>query len=118
MNLKSIFGKQGEDICTTYCKQKLQYEILHRNYKCKNYGEIDIIAKKGNSIIFIEVKSRANNYNMEIWEQIDARKLKALKRAVDYIIAKENYQDFIIRVDAMTYNKSNNAINYYENIYE
>ncbi|HVO67560.1 MAG TPA: YraN family protein [Syntrophales bacterium] len=49
-------GKRGEDIAVAYLK-KAGYRIVERNYKCP-FGEIDIVAKDGNTVVFVEVKSR------------------------------------------------------------
>jgi putative endonuclease len=49
-------GKKGEDIAVAYLKRE-GYEILERNYRCF-FGEVDIVAKDENTIVFVEVKSR------------------------------------------------------------
>ena len=48
-------GELGENICTAYLK-KAGFKMIERNYT-KNFGEIDIIAKKNTRFHFIEVKS-------------------------------------------------------------
>lgn len=53
---KKAVGKAYEDLATAYLIDK-GYKILERNYRCK-VGEIDIIAKDKNALIFIEVKYR------------------------------------------------------------
>ena len=53
------FGKQSEDFIALYL-QKLGFKILEQNYK-KFFGEIDIIAKKNDLVVFVEVKARKNS---------------------------------------------------------
>ena len=55
---KRRFGIIGEKIAQGYLKNK-GYKILETNFYTKR-GEIDIIAKKGKSIVFIEVKTRTS----------------------------------------------------------
>ena len=51
-------GKLGECIARIYLRLHL-YKILEKNFRT-NTGEIDIIAKKGETIVFVEVKFRTN----------------------------------------------------------
>ena len=52
-------GNLGEDLAAK-CLKKKGYKILDRNFRYKGYGEIDIIAKKGENLHFVEVKTRKN----------------------------------------------------------
>lgn len=52
---KKSLGQIGEDVATEYLR-KNGYKIIERNYK-KPWGEIDVIAKKDNTIFFFEVKT-------------------------------------------------------------
>lgn len=56
LNPRQIFGEKGESIAVRYLKKK-GYKILEKNYRTK-LGEIDIIAKDKDTLVFVEVKSR------------------------------------------------------------
>jgi putative endonuclease len=49
-------GKKGEDLAAAYLAQT-GYWIVERNYRCI-FGEIDIVAWEGETLVFVEVKSR------------------------------------------------------------
>ena len=53
------FGKKSESIATGHLK-KHGYKILEQNYRTK-LGEIDIIAKDKDTLVFVEVKARSSN---------------------------------------------------------
>jgi len=55
-NQRQQFGQEGESIAVRHLK-KNGYKILEQNYRNK-LGEIDIIAKDKNTLVFVEVKSR------------------------------------------------------------
>jgi len=56
-------GKLGEQMAAAYL-EKAGYLILEQNYRCR-FGEIDIVAKDGDTIVFVEVKSRrSENYGL------------------------------------------------------
>ena len=50
------FGNEGEALAAKFLEEK-GYEILERQYRCV-YGEIDLVCKEKNEIVFVEVKSR------------------------------------------------------------
>ncbi len=55
LNQNQKIGQVGEGIATDYLKKK-EYKILDRNFKTK-WGELDIVAQKNKTIIFVEVKT-------------------------------------------------------------
>jgi len=78
-------GKIAENIACKYIEDK-NYLILERNYRTRR-GEIDIIAKNNNYIVFIEVKYRKdteNGYPRESVTKLKQNKIK--KTAVNYIV--------------------------------
>lgn len=77
-------GKKGEDIAVYYLKNR-GYRILGRNYHSR-YGEIDIIAKKENYIVFVEVKTRRAGTPFIATEAVDTiKKNKIIKTAMMYL---------------------------------
>ncbi|SNB46361.1 YraN family protein [Geobacter sp. DSM 9736] len=52
-------GARGEQLAAAYLKGK-KFVILERNYRCKG-GEVDIIARDGRTVVFVEVKTRRNH---------------------------------------------------------
>lgn len=55
---KKILGAFGEDLAEQYLRRR-GYKIIGRNFSCR-FGEIDIIARKGRYLAFVEVKMRKN----------------------------------------------------------
>jgi putative endonuclease len=52
-------GDQGEDRAEAFLRQE-GYRILERNYRCP-LGEMDIIARDGKTVVFVEVKTRSSD---------------------------------------------------------
>ena len=56
---KQKFGKCGEDLASAFLQNK-GYKIIERNFRFGRNGEIDIIAKKDDLVLFVEVKNRSS----------------------------------------------------------
>jgi putative endonuclease len=56
LNSRQRFGQKAEDLAVRHLKRQ-GYKIVARNYRTKA-GEIDIIAREGRTLVFIEVKGR------------------------------------------------------------
>lgn len=87
--MQKSLGQIGEDIATQYLQNK-GYKILERNYK-KPWGEIDIIAKKGQDLVFVEVKTLSSGEHFLPEEEITFRKKKALRRTAKLYLAENKY---------------------------
>lgn len=113
-------GNYGEELAKKYLEES-GYTILDRNFKCKT-GELDIIAKKCNTITFVEVKSRYNKFYGNPCEAVNyIKKLKIYKAAQFYII-KNSLTNFDFRFDVIeiifNYNNNNNTLNHIENAFQ
>lgn len=81
---KRYIGDLGEDFAVNTLKDK-GYIILSRNYLCKT-GEIDIIAKDKETFVFVEVKTRKNNFFGNPSEFVDFRKQKKIVSAALFFL--------------------------------
>ena len=74
-------GKWGEGLASDYLEQK-GYTIMERDWK-SGRRDIDIIAHDGNTIVFVEVKTRRSSVFGEPEEAIDFHKLQNLQQAIN-----------------------------------
>ncbi len=110
---KRKLGDVGEDIACKYLQNK-GYSVLERNY-WKPWGEIDIVAKKGNLLSFVEVKSVsreawyfpskdgsrvASDDHIRPEENMHEHKLRRLHRAIQtYLMDRKVPEDVSWQVD-------------------
>ncbi|MCX7913213.1 MAG: YraN family protein [Thermodesulfovibrionales bacterium] len=92
-------GIKGEDIAIAYLKRK-GYCILNRNYKTP-YGEVDIITKDNDTIVFVEVKSRSTLSYGEPFESVDYRKQERLRKSALFYL-KSLKQERAVRFDVIS----------------
>lgn len=77
------------------------YKIVARNFRCRN-GEIDIVAKEGGYLVFIEVKYRKNDANGLPEEAVDRRKQRVISRVALFYMNRYGYgQSTPVRFDVV-----------------
>ena len=81
-------GRQGEELAAQYLMEK-GYEILERNWR-NRHQEIDIIAKDGDELVIVEVKSRQSDDYGEPDLAVTRRKQSLLIAAANAYIFKNN----------------------------
>lgn len=92
-----FIGNKAEDLACDFLK-KHGYKILERNFLIRG-GEIDIIAREKDILVFIEVKARySHEYGLPI-ESITPWKIKALKKSALFYIQKINWGNNPYRID-------------------
>lgn len=92
-------GEQGETLATTYLQHK-GYNILDRNWNCR-YGEIDIVAKDGEMLVFVEVKTRHAQTTEGAFASITPTKQKRLTAAAQLYLSQSEQEDEDWRVDVV-----------------
>ena len=107
-------GKWGEESAVEHLTQR-GCEIVGRNVRTP-YGEIDIIARQGDSVIFVEVKTRTSN-NMGLPEEsITARKREHMIACAEHYAAEheiDHWQIDVISVEGKPGTQP--VITYFEN---
>lgn len=79
-------GRSGEDIAERYLSGK-GYEILARGFRMLR-GEIDLVARDGETLVFVEVKARADVSHGRPEESVTPGKQRQLRRiAQGYLVA-------------------------------
>ena len=78
MAAKDELGRRGEDIAADYLAEG-GMQVIERNWRCSQ-GELDIIARTGDELVFVEVKTRSSVAYGHPFEAITPIKLARLRR--------------------------------------
>lgn len=101
-----LTGGHGEDLACEYLR-KQGYEILERNYRIRG-GEVDIVAKDGEYLVFVEVKSRwSHEYGLPS-ESMTPWKIKALLKTAQFYLLKAKWGDKPYRLDFVSIDFADN----------
>lgn len=116
MYKRHIIGMQGEEIATNYLLS-IGYKILERNFSCKQ-GEIDIIAKDNEEIVFIEVKTRTNAKYGNPIDSVTFYKQNHLIKTIKYYLYAKKLENAFIRIDIIEIyiNCNKYSINHIKNV--
>lgn len=99
-------GNYGEDLACAYL-QKVGYKIIERNFRIRG-GEIDIIAKDGRTLVYIEVKTRSSHKFGLPEESVNYYKLKFLERAAKFYRLQRKNLPGLERIDVVSVDLSEN----------
>lgn len=80
------------------------YKILGRNLRI-GYLEMDLIAEKNKTIVFIEVKRRENLDYGEPEIFVDKKKIDKMIKFAKLFLMKKDYRDYDVRFDVLTFSK-------------
>lgn len=112
-------GDEGEDLAVTYLKEK-GYTIVERNYRY-GHGEIDIIARHKNYLVFIEVKLRWNLQYGLPEEGITRGKLNQIRKTAEAYLYEKDIRAQDCRFDMIAILKKDSgeySFNHIENAFE
>ena len=101
-------GIRGEDVACKYLRKK-GYRILARNYDL-GFAELDIVAEKGGSAVFVEVKTRTTQNGPHPEEAVDARKLRKIEGGAEAFLARNGIADASWRIDIIAVEQTDSGL--------
>lgn len=107
---KMATGRLGEVEAARFL-EKNGYKVLERNFRCR-YGEIDIVAREGRTIAFVEVKTRGSEAFGTPFASVDARKQKKITLAAHFYIENNKLSDADLRFDVVGIEKKEGSLTF------
>lgn len=92
-------GAQGEEIAVAYLK-KQRYAILDRNFRFPG-GEVDIVARDGKTLVFVEVKARRTEAFGSPQQAVTASKQRQISKAALAWLSARKLHDSPARFDVV-----------------
>ena len=99
MYLRHEIGKIGEELAVKYL-ESIGYTIIERNFVARQ-GEIDIIARDKEELVFIEVKTRTNTLYGKPVEAVNEPKQKHLISTAKYYLYSKHLENEFVRLDVI-----------------
>ncbi len=94
-----LLGAMGEEAAARWLRKK-KWEILGMNYRCP-YGELDIIARDGEELVFVEVKLRKTGGYAPAAEYVTPAKQRKLRLAAESWLVEQGLEDPPCRFDVV-----------------
>ena len=110
-------GKWGEDMAAKFLEEK-GYHIVARDWK-DNHKDIDIVAIDTDTLVFVEVKTRRNDFFLQPEQAVNGKKIKNITLAANRFI-KMHQIDLQMRFDIISIvgtDESNCTINHIEDAF-
>ena len=94
------FGNSGEDLAALLYERD-GYEVIERNFTCPE-GEIDLIARKGRTLVVCEVKTRRTDYFGDPSEAVTPAKQARLRRLAMIWLSQRRANGMKLRFDVVS----------------
>ena len=101
-NPAHAWGKRGEDLAHRYLQAR-GHIVIARNYRTRGgTAEVDLIARDGETLVFIEVKTRGTDRFGAPEKAVDTEKRRRILRGADHYLVHTGAEDRRIRFDIVT----------------
>lgn len=104
-------GDAGEDLAVDFL-QNLGYKILKRNFRFGRDSEIDVVARHGDALVFVEVKLRTNDAYGDPLLSITPAKQKKLRSAAGGYLYVNKINDVECRFDVVAIEKRGDKVSF------
>ncbi len=109
-------GKKGEDCAVRFLEQQ-GYEIVDRNYRGYR-GEIDIVARENETIVFVEVKTWDSFGVDELEYAINKEKQARIeKTAKHYLHVHDEFRELVVRFDVIFLSSENGVEEHWSGVF-
>ncbi len=92
----NILGRSGESLAAEYLENR-GYTVLDRNWRC-GHKELDLVARNGNTLVVVEVKTRSDSRFGNPEDAVDERKIMRTVMAADAYVRLKRI-DLDVRFD-------------------
>ncbi len=92
-------GRRGEEEAARYLRKK-GLRVAQRNFRCR-LGELDIIARDGPYLVFVEVRTVAGSAFGTARESVDLKKRRKIRQVAAYYLQSANAGDVPVRFDVV-----------------
>jgi putative endonuclease len=99
-NARVSFGKLGEDLACEELRRR-GYRIVDRRFRTR-CGELDIVAREGNVLVFVEVKARSSGNFGQPFESVTWQKQQRLSRMAAAYLSLKHLSDVACRFDVVS----------------
>lgn len=105
---KDELGKRGEALAASFLKRK-GYRIIDRNWEGRR-GEIDLVARDGQTIVFVEVKTRSTKSFGSPKDAVTTRKINHIHAVAKEYLKKKRKEGKSVRFDVVAVSIKGNTL--------
>ena len=91
-------GARGEKAAARFLT-RAGYKILYRQFRAKRGGEVDLVCRHSDTLVFVEVKTRSDTKHGRPYEAVDAEKRRLIIQGADAWLRMLDYPDILYRFD-------------------
>ncbi len=96
---RQAVGVHGENVAAEYV-QRQGMEVVARNWRCR-WGEIDLVARDAETMVFCEVKTRRSTAYGTPLEAVTPQKAARLRRLAGLFLAEHDVSAVMVRIDVI-----------------